>query len=113
MLTSGTQKGRDNEIGRNPALSSTESWGNTGPTRAINSHAKRRQRDLIDQAAEGLGKTRTNFLLGAARPGIEDTLLNHRVFTLVPEALQKFQTLLDSPPDKNPKLRKLTATSAP
>jgi uncharacterized protein (DUF1778 family) len=35
------------------------------------------------------------------------------MFTLDPEAFQKFQTLLDSPPDKNPKLRKRMATKAP
>jgi uncharacterized protein (DUF1778 family) len=96
-------------------MSSTETSGNAGSTRYININlrAKRRQRDLIDQAAELLGKTRSDFMLETACREAEDVLLDQRWFTLDPEAFRKFQALLDSPPEKNPNLRKLMATKAP
>ncbi|MDX8129981.1 DUF1778 domain-containing protein [Methylomonas sp. OY6] len=79
----------------------------------INIRAQRRQRDLIDQAAELLGKSRTDFMLETACREAEDVLLDQRVFTLDAAAFQKFQALLDAPPSENPKLRKLMATKAP
>ncbi|MGZ0080514.1 type II toxin-antitoxin system TacA family antitoxin [Methylomonas sp. YC3] len=79
----------------------------------INIRAQRRQRDLIDQAAELLGKSRTEFMLETACREAEDVLLDQRVFTLDAAAFQKFQALLDAPPSENPKLRKLMATKAP
>jgi uncharacterized protein (DUF1778 family) len=87
----------------------------SGPTRDININirAQRRQRDLIDQAAELLGKTRSDFMLETACREAEDVLLDQRVFTLDAETFQKFQAMLDAPPSENPKLRKLMATKAP
>jgi uncharacterized protein (DUF1778 family) len=79
----------------------------------INIRAKRRQRDLIDQAAELLGKTRSDFMLETACREAEDVLLDQRIFTLEPETFRKFQALLDAPPSENAKLRKLLATKAP
>jgi uncharacterized protein (DUF1778 family) len=88
---------------------------NSGQTRnvSINIRAKRAQRDLIDQAAELLGKTRSDFMLEAACREAEDVLLDQRVFALDAEAFAKFQALLDAPPADNPKLRELMATKAP
>ncbi len=79
----------------------------------INIRAKRRQRDLIDQAAELLGKTRSDFMLETACREAEDVLLDQRIFTLEPETFRKFQALLDAPPSENSKLRKLLASKAP
>jgi len=88
---------------------------NSGQTRDININirAKRKQRDLIDQAAELLGKTRSDFMLETACREAEDILLDQRVFTLDADTFEKFQALLDSPTGDNPKLRKLMATKAP
>lgn len=88
---------------------------NSGQTRDININirAKRKQRDLIDQAAELLGKTRSDFMLETACREAEDILLDQRVFTLDADTFEKFQALLDSPTGANPKLRKLMATKAP
>lgn len=79
----------------------------------INIRAKRMQRDLIDQAAELLGKSRSDFMLETACREAEDVLLDQRVFVLDAEAFEKFQALLDAPPIDNPRLRALLATKAP
>jgi uncharacterized protein (DUF1778 family) len=93
----------------------TETSENSGQTRDININirAQRRQRDLIDQAAELLGKTRSDFMLETACREAEDVLLDQRIFTLEPEAFRKFQAMLDAPPGENPELRKLMATKVP
>jgi uncharacterized protein (DUF1778 family) len=90
----------------------TESSGLTRDIN-INIRAQRRQRDLIDQAAELLGKTRSDFMLETACREAEDVLLDQRVFTLDAETFHKFQAMLDTPPGENPKLRQLMATKAP
>lgn len=93
----------------------TETNETSAETRGVNINirAKRTQRDLIDQAAELQGKTRSDFMLETACREAEDMLLDQRVFTLDAETFQKFQALLDTPPSENPKLRKLMATKAP
>lgn len=93
----------------------TETSENSGQTRDsnINIRVKRSQRDLIDQAAELLGKTRSDFMLETACREAEDVLLDQRLFTLDAETFRKFQELLDASPSENPKLRKLMATKAP
>lgn len=92
-----------------------ETSGNSAQTRDININirAKRSQRDLIDQAAELLGKTRSDFMLETACRAAEDALLDQRLFTLDAETFQQFQALLDASPSANSKLRRLLATSAP
>ena len=79
----------------------------------INIRAKRTQRDLIDQAAEMLGKSRSDFMLETACREAEELLLDQRVFNLDADRFKQFQVLLDAPPGDNPKLRKLMASKAP
>lgn len=79
----------------------------------INIRAQRKQRDLIDQAADLLGKTRSDFMLETACREAEDVLLDQRLMRLDSETFQAFQTLLDAPPNDNPGLRRLMATKAP
>lgn len=85
------------------------------PTRDININirVKRGQRDLIDHAAEILGKSRSDFMLDLACREAEAVLLDQRLFTLDGETFSAFQAALDAPPRANPKLRKLMATKAP
>lgn len=87
----------------------------SGQTRTININlrAKPNQRELIDQAAALLGKTRSDFMLETVCRAAEDVLLEQRVFRLDPETFQQFQTLLDAPSSENPPLRRLLATQAP
>ena len=93
----------------------TEISESRGQTRDININirVKRTQRDLIDQAAELLGKSRSDFMLETACREAEDVLLDQCFFTLDVEAFEKFRALLDKPPSENVKLKKLMATPAP
>jgi len=96
-------------------MSSRESPETSGQIRDININirAQRNQRDLIDQAARILGKTRSDFMLETACREAEDVLLDQRVFVLDAAAFAEFQVLLDAPPADNPRLRALLATKAP
>lgn len=80
---------------------------------AINIRAKARQRDLIDQAAERLGRSRSDFMLEAACREAEDVLLEQTFFTVDAGAFAKFQALLDQPLPPTDKLRRLLKTKAP
>ena len=64
---------------------------------SINIRAKAKQRDLIDQAAERLGRSRSDFMLEAACNLAENVLLDQTFFALEPDAFAKFQAMLDTP----------------
>jgi len=70
-------------------------------------------RDLIDRAAKATGRTRTDFMLEAARRAAEDALLDQRFFHLDAAEYAAFQRALDAPPRNLPELRKLLAERAP
>lgn len=75
--------------------------------------AKARQRDLIDQAAEQQGRSRSDFMLEAACRKAEDILLDQAFFTVDADTFEKFQALLDKPLPATNKLRRLLQTKAP
>jgi uncharacterized protein (DUF1778 family) len=79
----------------------------------INIRASRRQKTLIDRAAEALGRNRSDFMLDIACREAEAVLLDRRYFTLSDDAFRKFNAMLDKPPAENPKLRRLLATKPP
>ncbi len=79
----------------------------------INIRARHQQRDLIDQAAALLGKTRSDFVLETACREAQEVLLERRVFHLDAETFQAFQALLDAPPSENPGLQRLLNAKAP
>jgi uncharacterized protein (DUF1778 family) len=79
----------------------------------INIRAHQAQRDLIDRAAEALGKNRSDFMLETACREAETVLLERRLFMLDDEKFQQFVELLDTPPSTNENLRKLLTTKAP
>lgn len=62
-------------------------------------------RNLIDRAAESSGKTRTDFILEAARRAAEEVLLDRAVMAVSPEAYVEFLARLDAPPQANDRLR--------
>jgi uncharacterized protein (DUF1778 family) len=80
---------------------------------SINLRASRKQRSLIDRAAEALGKTRSDFMLESSCREAEAVLLDRRYFVLDAEAFRKFEAMLDAPPVVNPRLRRLLAERAP
>ena len=79
----------------------------------INLRASQTQKALIDQAAEALGKSRSDFMLEAACREAEAVLLDRRYFALDEEAFAAFMAALDAPPTQNPRLRRLLAAAAP
>lgn len=70
-------------------------------------------RDLIDRAAAVQGKSRTEFMVEAARREAEAVLLDQCFFGLSDKAFTTFVAALDRPPTDNPRLRKLLRTSSP
>lgn len=80
---------------------------------SINIRAKSRQRDLIDQAAKRLGRSRSDFMLEAACCKAEDVLLDQAFFTVDVDTFEKLQALLDQPLPATDKLRRLLKTKAP
>lgn len=85
------------------------------PTRdiTINLRASQTQRSLIDQAADALGKSRSDFMLEASCREAESVLLDRRYFALDAGAFEAFTTALDAPPTANPRLRRLLSGKAP
>ena len=70
-------------------------------------------RSLIDRAAQSSGKTRTDFILEAARRAAEETLLDQAMISVSPEAYQAFLARLDAPVQPNPALQKTMRTEPP
>jgi|SRR5580704_17955966 uncharacterized protein (DUF1778 family) len=85
----------------------------TGQGETINLRASRKQKVLIDRAAEALGRSRSDFMLDTACREAESILLDRRYFVLSEEAFKRFTNLLDRPPKDNPRLRRLLHTRAP
>lgn len=84
-----------------------------GRARTINMRVLPGEQALIDRAAEASGKTRSEFMLEAARREAEGVLLDRRLFMLDETAYQAFVERLDAPPRRNDKLRRMLATRAP
>ncbi len=80
---------------------------------SINIRAKAKQRDLIDQAAERLGRSRSDFMLEAACNLAENVLLDQTFFALDADAFAKFQAMLDTPPVPNERLRRFLSEKSP
>lgn len=80
---------------------------------AINLRALPEQRDLIDHAANLLGKNRSDFMLEAACERAQSVLLDQVFFGLDTEKFQQFIAMLDAPPSANAGLERLMAVKAP
>jgi uncharacterized protein (DUF1778 family) len=79
----------------------------------LNMRIKPADRNLIDHAAQLMGKSRTDFLLDAGRRAAQDALLDQTVFKISPAQYEKFIARLDAPPTPNPKLRRLMKAKRP
>jgi uncharacterized protein (DUF1778 family) len=74
---------------------------------SINLRVGAQTRQLIDDAAAVLGKTRTEFMIESARLHAIDVLLDQRLFQLDADRYEAFLAALDNPPAPGPKLRAL------
>jgi uncharacterized protein (DUF1778 family) len=70
-------------------------------------------RELIDRAADAVGKSRSEFILESARTHATDVVLDQRLFSLDEERYNSFIQALEAPPAPNKKLRQLMASKAP
>ena len=91
----------------------TQTSQRSGRAATINLRATRKQKALIDQAAEALGRSRSDFMLDTVCREAESVLLDRRYFVLSEQVFRKFTAMLDKPPEDNPKLRRLLETKAP
>jgi len=85
----------------------TESTPSSDVKGSINLRIEAQTRQLIDDAAAVLGKTRTEFMVESARKQAIDVLLDQRLFVLAPERYDAFLHALDNPPSPGPKLKSL------
>lgn len=81
--------------------------GASDPKGSINLRIEMQTRQLIDDAAAVLGKTRTEFMIDSARALAIDVLLDQRLFVLDSARYDAFVHALDNPPAPGPKLRAL------
>jgi uncharacterized protein (DUF1778 family) len=79
---------------------------------SINIRAEPRHRDLIDRAAEAVGKTRSEFMLETACKEAQAVLLDRRYFSLEDDRFQAFLARLDAP-QPSEKLIELLRAKAP
>ena len=83
------------------------------PRDTLNLRIPPAERNLIDRAAESAGKTRTDFILEAARRAAEETLLDRALMVVSPEAYDEFLKRLDRPARPNQRLRRTMQSKAP
>lgn len=74
---------------------------------SINLRIEAHTRQLIDDAAAVLGKTRTEFMIDSARALAIDVLLDQRLFEMDSSRYEAFLHVLDNPPPPGPRLRAL------
>ena len=78
----------------------------TPPRDTLNLRIRPEERGLIDRAATLTGKTRTDFVLEAARRAAEEALLDRTVLMVSPQAYAAFLARLDEPPRPNDRLKR-------
>ncbi len=70
-------------------------------------------RDFIDQAAKVIGKDRSDFVLEAAYEKAQEILSDQTTLTLNNKQWDAFNSMLDTPPKMNNKLKTLLIAQAP
>ena len=83
------------------------------PRDTLNLRIPPAERNLIDRAAEAAGKTRTDFILEAARRAAEETLLDRALMVVSPEAYGEFLKRLERPAQPNERLRQTMQGKTP
>lgn len=83
------------------------------PRETLNIRIPAAERHLIDRAARSSGKTRTDFIRGAARRAAEEALLDRTLLLVKPAKFEKFLALLDAPAKPNVRLQRTMKTAPP
>ena len=79
----------------------------------LNMRIKPEDRSLFDWAAKTQGKTRTDFILEAARKAAEDALLDRSLVRVDPDAYAAFLDRLDKPLEPSDRLKQTMRSKAP
>jgi len=98
---------------RAPAKAAPRASPRTTTAGAINIRVRDEDRALFDQAALLSGKSRSEFMLEAARRAASEVILDRTLFRMKPAAFARFTELLDAPPKPNDHLRRLMQAKAP
>ena len=85
----------------------------TPSTKVINFRAPAAKQELIDQAAEALGKSRTEFILEASCEKAREVLCDRTHFVLKPAAMKRFLELLEAPLENPDGVRRLLNSRSP
>lgn len=83
------------------------------PRETLNLRIPAHDRSLIDRAAQSSGKTRTDFILGAARRAAEEALLDQSLFLVSQSTYTKFLAMLDAPANPNARLKRTMKATPP
>lgn len=67
--------------------------------KAVNLRIREDIRSLIDRAAKAQGKSRSDFMIDAARRAAEDALLDQTLIRVNHADFEKFVEILDAAPD--------------
>jgi len=79
----------------------------------LNMRIKAADRALFDWAAKAQGKTRTDFILEAARRAAEEALLDRAVIQVDAKAYKEFVARLEAPPSPNERLKRTMQAKSP
>lgn len=80
---------------------------------AVNLRVRTETRALIDRAAMALGRSRSDFMIEAARRAAEEAILDQTIIMVNSEKFGAFLEILDRPARPNDKLIKSMHTPAP
>lgn len=85
-----------------------------GSTRGlVNVRMAEEDRNIIDRAARLAGKTRTEFMVEAARRAAQETLLDSSLIVVDGKTLEQYRKIFDAPARANEKLHRLMNLKAP
>lgn len=101
-------------IAKQPRAAGRPHRGKPGASKPLSLRISAEDRGLLDHAAAALGKTRTEFMLEAARERAKTVLMDRMHIVLDPDSWRAFAAALDGPtPKPAPELRRLMKEKRP
>jgi uncharacterized protein (DUF1778 family) len=79
----------------------------------VNLRMATEDRNIIDRAAKVAGKTRTEFMVEAARRAAQETLLDSNLIVVDSKTFDRFRKVFDAPAKPNERLQRLMNLKAP
>lgn len=82
-------------------------------TRPVNLRVRDEIRTLIDRAAQAQGRSRSDFMIEAARRAAEDAILEQAAVLVDRADYDRFLEILEAPPEPNEKLQAILRAPTP